>query len=199
MMKSSELVLIVDSVEDAVKFYTEKLAFDLTEARVSTENAHVLSFAQLRKGKCFIMIRLPSVEELAEFSFIKRCVSRCTCLYVEMKKGIEKYYDRCKKKGVKIATELKSTPDCPTHPGCLSFSIRDPFGIKLIFSQPANEKIKLDSVDLAGLKIKRSEVAGKKTQELEDYIDRAIGHLKTFSVVRRAAKKFAKHKLKQLK
>ena len=53
-MKSSDLVLIVDSVEEAIKFYTEKLAFDLVEAQLNKEGSQSLVSAHLRKGKCTI-------------------------------------------------------------------------------------------------------------------------------------------------
>jgi len=92
-MKSGELVIVVDSVENVIKFYTEKLGFDVVELCTkdkSEQSENSLSYGRVKKGKCFIAFRLPSVEELAEFSFIKRCVSRSTGLYIEMKKGIEK-------------------------------------------------------------------------------------------------------------
>ena len=130
MMKSSELVIIVDSVEDAVKFYTEKLAFDVVELEVSTDSGEPLLVAAcLRKGKSFIRFRLPSVEELAEFSFIKRCASRCVGFSIPFKKGIERYFARCVKKGVKISQELCATSEA----GMIqSFVMRDPFGTKIV-------------------------------------------------------------------
>ena len=97
MMKVSKVSLIVDSVEEAVKFYTEKLGFDVTCLTVKNEAERSLSFTELKKGKFHIMFRVPNVEEYAEFSFIKRCVSRCVGSYVMIKKGLDKYYNRCKK------------------------------------------------------------------------------------------------------
>lgn len=98
MMKSSEFVLIVETVEEGVKFYTEKLGFDIVDLQESSENGRHLISARMHKGKCSIILRTPLVEELAAFSFIERCVNRCTGLYIEMKKGLEKYYQRCIKK-----------------------------------------------------------------------------------------------------
>ena len=95
MIKSSELLVVVDSVEEAVKFYTEKMAFDLVDAQVSPENSNLLIAAHVRKGKCHIIFRAPQVEELADFSFIKRCASRCAGLYVEVKKGLDRCFERC--------------------------------------------------------------------------------------------------------
>jgi uncharacterized glyoxalase superfamily protein PhnB len=185
MMKSSELLLIVDSVEEAVKFYTEKLAFDIASLEASKENPHTLAAAHLRKGKCFISFKTPQVEELAEFSFIKRCASRCIGLRAEMKKGIEKYFQRCQKKGLKVVTELKESD------GVKSFAIRDPFGVKLIFLQPSEGKMRVSS-DFAG---KPVDVRGRKET---DVVNEMVEHLRTFGILRRAAKKYAKLKIKQL-
>ena len=54
MMKSSELVIIVDSVEDAVKFYTEKLAFDIVDAQASKENHGTLLSAHIQIGRAHV-------------------------------------------------------------------------------------------------------------------------------------------------
>src|SRR5260221_12819284 len=117
MMKSGELLVIVDSVEEAIKFYTEKLAFDIARVEASRDVVNTLHSAHLRKGKCGLIFRTPLVEELAEFSFIKRCGSRCIGFNVEMKKGIDKYFQRCQKKGLKT-TELKD------HDGLQQFTLR---------------------------------------------------------------------------
>ena len=98
MMKSGISVFVVDSIEKAVKFYTEKLSFDVVELSVDPETKRILDYAQVRKGKCFIIFRSPRVDELAEFSLVKRCGTRGTGLYVQMKKGLDKYFERCKKK-----------------------------------------------------------------------------------------------------
>jgi len=185
MMKSSELLVIVDSVEEAIKFYTEKLAFDIADLQASKENSNTLTSAHLRKGKCIVIFKTPSVEELAEFSFIKRCASRCVGMHVEMKKGLDKYFQRCQKKGVKVLNEPKSMSD-----GTRSFVIRDPFGIKIVFAQ--QEGHKKASTDFAGMQIE----LGKRKEV--DSVNDMVEHLKHFSILRRAAKKYAKLKLKQL-
>ncbi len=189
MMKSSELLILVDAVEEAVKFYTEKLAFDITDLEVHKDTPTSLLAAHLRKGKCFITFRTPHVEELAEFSFIKRCASRCVGLQVEMKKGIEKYFARCQKKGVKVVNELKDTD------GYKSFALRDPFGTKLIFLQAIEGKDIKPSLTIAGIKLSEQDLRTKKES---DIVTDIIDHVKTFSITRRAGKKFAKLKYKQL-
>ena len=51
MMKSITVTIVVDSVEEAVKFYTEKLPFDVVDLRISTEGQQTLSYAHLQKAK----------------------------------------------------------------------------------------------------------------------------------------------------
>lgn len=188
-MKSSELLLIVDSVEEAVKFYTEKLGFDIVHLEVQKDNANLLQAAHIRKGKCFIRFRAPYIEELAEFSFIKRCVSRCVGLHIEIKKGLDKYIARCQKKGLKIATEPSS------YDTSKSYSLRDPFGLKVIFSEPIDLKNKKPSLEFVGMHISEQDASGRGRKESE-LSNEMIDHLRVFGILRRAAKKYAKHKLK---
>ena len=184
MMKSGNPVLIVDSVEKAIKFYTEKLAFDITNLESKMEGSErILTYAHLRKGKCFIMFRTPRIEELAEFSFIKRCASRCVGVYAEMKKGIDKYYQRCNKKGVQIVSELKDQGY-----GHRTFSIKDPFGVRLTFAQPIEDFIKKHN-DFAGFQV-NTEISDEQKQE------DMIRWLKNFGILRRAAKKYSKFWIK---
>jgi len=186
MMKSSDLVLIVDSVEEAIKFYTEKLAFDLVDAQLHKEGSQSLVSAHLRKGKCTIALRIPTVEELAEFSFIKRCASRCVGLQVHMKKGLDRYFERCQKKGVKVLSEPKNMPE-----GYRMFSVRDPFGIKLIFSEPTVGFVAKKPTEFLGLPVKVTDATGKPRKDAELFGE-MIDHLKHFGILRRAAKKYAK-------
>lgn len=182
MMKSSEMVVVLDTIDEAVKFYTEKLAFDIIDLQASKEDPKQLSIARLRKGKCYLAFRTPLVEEAAEFSYIKRCVSRCVCLRAEMKKGIEKYYERCQKKGVKFSTELKDCEDM----GMRMFSIRDPFGIKFTVTQALPGKAGANK-ECCGVQL----VAGQAPEAV-------MNRLKDFGILRRFAKKFAKLKIKAL-
>lgn len=190
MMKSSELLVIVDSVEEAIKFYTEKLAFDIAGLEASKESAYTLNSAHLRKGKCGIIFRAPLVEELAEFSFIKRCSSRCVGFNIEIKKGLEKYFQRCQKKGLK-PTELR------TRDGYRHFSLRDPFGTKLVFSQLLEGTQPKPNIDFLGIPISEQDVAGRGRKEA-DIVDDMVEKLRNFGILRRAAKKYAKHVFKAL-
>lgn len=186
MMKSGTTVLIVESVEKAVKFYTEKLAFDIVEIIIGKGDGgnEVISYAHLKKGKCFIMLRSPLVEELAEFSFIKRCASRCTGVFAEMKKGIDKYYQKCTKKGVLITSTLKNESW-----GYKTFSIRDPFGIRITFAQKIEGHPKSTSFLSSG--VNNNDIFGNVDQDFQT-LEKMVKYLKTFGVLRRAAKKYSK-------
>ena len=190
MMKSGTTVLIIDSVDKALKFYTEKLAFDIVKLMTEKNDLgeDVIGYAHLRKGKYFLMLRTPHVEELAEFSFIKRCSSRCVEIFAEMKKGIEKYYDKCSKKGVSIVNPLTSEPW-----GYKTFSIRDPYGLKITFAQKLDNYQK--PVTFLNSAINKSNISANN----EELLEKMIKHLKEFGILRRAAKKYSKLWIKSQK
>lgn len=191
MMKSGEIVIVVDSVETALRFYTEKLPFDIIDLQFSKEDTSILASAYLRKGKCFIRFRRPIVEELAEFSFIKRCQSRCVELSIETKNDIEKLISRCEKKDVKIASPLV------TVNGFETFSVRDPFGIKIRFMQETTQIQEKPQPEIVGLHINSTDITRFKEED-ETVLDAAVTHLKNFGISRRAAKKYAKIVFKSL-
>ncbi len=193
MMKSGTIVLVVDSVDKAVKFYTEKLFFDIIELSVEkNEGAEdIISYAHIRKGKCFIIFRAPHIEELAEFSFIKRCSSRSVGIFAEMKKGIEKYYNKCEQKGLQIISPLKDSSY-----GYKEFSLKDPFGIKLTFAQALDTYKAPDEFLHSGINKKDVSSDFAKNKELQE---KMIKYLKSFGVLRRASKKYTKLWLKKAK
>ncbi len=189
MMKSCEPVIVVDSIEDAVKFYAEKLGFDVVDLLVDKEGGQHLSLARLRKGKCYVKFRIPLPEEFADFTFIKRCSSRCVSICAEMKKGLDKYFVRCQKKGVKVLSEPK---DCP-EVGMRVFTVKDPFGVKIVFAQPMENIAKpVGEVDICGMVVRQAQAKDPQT------IESIVSHLKEFGILRRSAKKFAKLKLKEI-
>lgn len=191
MMKSGTTVLIVDSVEKAVKYYTEKLAFDIADLKIETmENGKEgASYAMIKKGKCFLILRTPRIEELAEFSFIKRCASRCTGVYAEMKKGIEKYYAKCEKKGVQITSSLKNEPW-----GHKAFSVRDPFGLRITFAQPIEGFQSSSEFLTSG--ISKNDISANSELKVAA-LEKMIKYLKGFGILRRASKKYSKLWIKQ--
>lgn len=196
MMKSGELVVVVESVREAVKFYTEKLSFDVVTLETQEERGdYTIVSAKLRKGKCFISFRTATVEELAEFSVIKRCSSRCVSLQIELKKGLEKYFAKCSKKGVLISSEIKESPGT----GARSFSVRDPFGVKLQFIQFDEAFKQPAATNFLGLPFRKQELSQTTTQN--SYMEEMVSKLKKIGVLRRAGKKYArqwlKHQLEQ--
>src|SRR3954462_9740391 len=110
MMRPAIPIFVVDSVEKAIKFYTEKLGFDVSHLELEQDARQTLSFAQVHKGKLAVQFRIPAVEELAEFSLIKRCGTRGAGVYVQMKKGLTKYFERCKRKGITVVSAPKDRP-----------------------------------------------------------------------------------------
>lgn len=191
MMKSSEIVVVVDSVQNAIKFYTEKLGFDIVELRDKGDSEKTLSYGRVKKGKCFLSFRLPVVEELADFSFIKRCVSRSTGLFIVMKKGIEKLHDKCEKK------DLSPSPLSEQDRGDKIFSIKDPFGIKLTFAQSIEGFVPKKDPNFYGLALNASDIEDKTKEK--SLVDQMSSYLKRFGILRRAAKKYAKLWLKSFR
>ncbi len=185
MMKYGKTVLVVDAVEEAVKFYSDKLAFDIVELE-STEGNRSLTYAELRKGKSYILFRIPKVDELVEFSQVKYCMSRGAGLYSEMKKGLDKFYERCRSKGVQILEEPKDQPW-----GHRTFRAKDPFGFHLVFAQEIPNFKNPTSNDFCGLNVDPARG--------DAVVESMVGHLKNFGLSRRAAKKYAKLWLKQRK
>lgn len=192
MMKSAKTIFVVESVDKAIKFYTEKLGFDVVDLSSEKENIHFLNYAELRKGKAYLIFRVPSIEELADFSMVKRCLSRGVGLHVEMKKGIEKYFSRCQKKNVPIISPL-----APKVSGDLSFSARDPFGMRLVFVQPGKQVVNSNLYNFCGMDIPSD--ARERSQNEAEILEKMISWLKGFGILRRAGKKCAKTFLKRFK
>ncbi len=193
MMKSGTTFLVVESVEKAVKFYTEKLAFDIVELATEKNSGEKeqVTYAHLRKGKCYLMLRTPHIEELAEFSFIKRCASRSVGIFVEMKKGLEKYFKKCEQKGVIIIQSIKNEDW-----GYKTFAIKDPFGLKLVFTQKL-EDFKTPENFLHS-DVNKDSLTGIKEQD-DSILERMIKYLKTLGILRRASKKYSKKWIKSFK
>lgn len=178
MVKLDELVVTVGSVEEIVKFYTEKLAFDLTDINVVKDHGvEVVDAARVKKGKCFILFKRPSVEEFAEFSFIKRCAGRCAGIAIEVsQKELEQLINRFQKKGVIVSFDANNSS---------SFSLKDPVGIKLIFKNK-------DAHDKGFDFIKRNyQLDGPGNQMA---LDKIIIDLQQLGISKRVAKKFLNKK-----
>ena len=189
MIKSGKPQFIVDSVDKAIKFYTEKLSFDLIDLSTKKENGNeVINYALLKKGKCFVIFRTPSVGELADMSMIKHCSNRGSGLFIELKKDIEKYIDRFVRRGVNVIDQPKKN-----EAGVVAFSIKDPFGFKIVFVQ-APDDFALLSKEFGGMghMEKPTTLDAEKTK-----IDNMIAYLKDFGLQRRVAKKYTRLWLKR--
>lgn len=192
-MVKSKFIVIVESVEDAVKFYTEKLAFDLVDVATCEQDPTLLASASLRKSKLCISFRRPYIEEFAAFSFIKRCACRCISISVDLKRDIERFFNRCIKKNVKIIRPLS-----PYELGGHVFVVRDPFGIELTFIQRKELRlIPAQATTLCGINIDQHNIINDDTYS-NQISDEIIEHLRGFGIVRRAAKKLVKTKMKEL-
>ncbi len=183
MFKTSKTVVLVESVEKAVKFYTEKLAFDLAEILIDDTAGHYVRRAEVRKGRCHIVFRTPEVEELAEFGMVKHCVGRGVAVRVELNKGLDKYHDRCRKKGVPVVGPLRLDMT-----GVRSFTVKDPFGMRVIFAEEQTDKAK----GACGLPWQKGMKHEAQMETLVDFL-RGLGFLK------RVSQKFVRSCIKIMK
>lgn len=190
MMRSCKPLFVVDSVEDAVKFYTEKLGFDICELSTRREDARsFVDYALLRKGKCAIGFRVPSLGEMAEMSMVKHCAGRGAGVYIQMKKGLDKYLKRCQKKGIAIVEQPKKQAW-----GEVTFVIKDPFGFKLMFAQPLEAGEWQPSGEFCGMGVvKEPQNPAQDAKTMEDM----VSWLKGFGFLRRVSKKFSRLWLKK--
>jgi uncharacterized glyoxalase superfamily protein PhnB len=186
MFKSGKISLIVDSVERAVRFYTDKLLFSIVELKTDEEGGTHIFYAEVRKGKVHVVLRQPVVDELAEFSLIRRCSGRSTGVVLEMKKGIDRYFSSCKKKGVLVSSNLRENED-----GTKLFQIKDPFGLRLLFVQPGDEVEKYFCMQdkFCGTSVKDRKIVIKKDSDVPEDL---VSWLKGLGVSRRVAKKYIK-------
>ena len=175
-MKPGIAIITIDSVESAIKFYTEKLGFDIVHLKAEKNDfsSNSITFAKLKKGKCVIMFKAPEIEELAEYSFIKRCSSRSVCLFIEMKKGIDKFYQKCQKKNLSMHSTISDKAW-----GYRTFSIKDPFGLKLTFAQPLESK--QESNVFLNSEINSSQIK-PKIEDNSLIIESIIKYLKNFKI-----------------
>lgn len=189
MIKSGKPILVVESVEKCLKFYTEKLGFDLVHLYVEKAEAQYISLAEVKKGKCFIIFRTPLIEELAEFSMMKRLNFRGSGIVVDFKKGIDQYYEKCKKKGINIVSEIKDYDW-----GVRSFVARDPFGFKIVVEQVIDGFKPKQRPTFAGMSVPLD--VSNKPSNATATIEDMIRWIRGFGLLRRVGKKYSKLWLK---
>lgn len=189
MFRTGKISIIVDSVEKAVKFYTEKLLFSIAELQCDNEGGVHLRQAEVRKGKFQVVFRLPSIDELAEFSMIRRCSGRATTAVAIAKKGIDSYFKACKKKGleVTVVTEGKNS-------SVITFFVKDPFGLKLVFTE-SEETTAFSDKEFCGMELSGEVI---KIVKDSDVPEKMVKWLRGFGISRRVAKKYIKHWSKEV-
>lgn len=186
MFKKSKYFLIVDSVESAIKFYGEKLLFSVIDIGIEAGTNKFINYAELRRGKCTIIVRIPILAELADFSMIRRVNNRASGMYLEVKDGLEAFYSVCKKKKINIISGLSR------HSlGYSYFQALDPFGSKLYFYEEEAARLlsEAEKSSFYGLKLKSD--FSKIIKDGQTPIE-MIDHLKGLGVSRRVSKKFIK-------
>jgi uncharacterized glyoxalase superfamily protein PhnB len=195
MFKVGKTLVVVESVEKAIKFYTERLGFALHDVVIQRDGELFISSADVKKGNVIVNLRAPAIEELAEFGMVKRCSGRSSGVFVELNKGISKYFQRCKKKGVPVITELHKN-----HLGQLWFAARDPFGLKLIFVEKLVGTAAVDPTifNVAGLGLSRERVVAID-QKNKGAIEPMVDVLKDLGLLRRVSQKFVRTWVKQVK
>lgn len=195
MFKVGKTLLVVESVEKAIKFYTERLGFSLTDVTIQRDGDCYISSADVKKGNVILVLKAPAIEELAEFGMVKRCSGRSTGVVVELNRGIEKYFARCKKKGVPLVSELGRNAM-----GNQTFTARDPFGLRLVFVEKPIGSVAVDAGLFAPCNV---QFAKEKLLSLDPKdkiaIDPFVDALKDMGLLRRVSQKFVRGWLKQLR
>lgn len=190
MFKSAKFCIVVDSVEKALAFYTEKLLFSITSIKTKSDGGTHIIGADLRRGKCLLQIRQPMIDELAEFSMIRRCSGRAVGIVFEVAKNIEKFFSTCQKKKINVISNI-----CSSNEGDKAFQARDPFGIKLIFMQKSTQKRFEGKKSFCGLDLNNRVISIKKDSDIPEDL---VQHLKDMGISRRVAKKYVKFWAKNL-
>ena len=195
MFKVGKTLLVVESVEKAIKFYTERLGFSLSDVTIQRDGDAYISSADVKKGNVILVLKVPSIEELAEFGMVKRCSGRSAGVVVELNRGIEQYYARCTKKSVPIASELTKNAM-----GNLCFTARDPFGLKIVFVEKLAGAASADANAFApcSLMISKEKLLSINPKD-KIAIDPMVDALKDMGLLRRVSQKFVRGWLKQVR
>lgn len=194
MIKPRECVVLVSSVQDVIKFYTEKLAFDIVDLDVENEELQVV---RLRKGKFLITFKRPSIKESVEFSFIKGSPTRGLTISIEVTKDLDKLLTRYEKKDLPLTIVSKDDNDMVT-----AFTVKDPFGLRLNFFQGETPVVahsrEIDPIIESAAEKVKSKTVKVASGSQEKVFNNTVERLQSYGIVRRAAKKFCKSKLRAL-
>lgn len=121
-------IIKVDSVDEAHRFYTEKLGFQHQMGVVGKDGG--LDFVTVVRSGVRLMFSRPQ-EKMSgtDRTNGKRPVE----IYVEVE-DVESYHDQLKKAGIRITTPLTTQ-----WWGDRTFTIQDPYGYQLWFYEPVGE------------------------------------------------------------
>lgn len=193
MFKVGKTLLVVESVEKAIKFYTERLGFSLTDVVIERDGDCYISSADVKKGNVILVLRAPAIEELAEFGMVKRCSGRSAGIVLELNQGLEKYYTRCIKKSVPIVSELTKN-----SLGQFTFVARDPFGLRLVFVEklPGKSSVDLSLFSPCNVILSKEKLLSINSKD-KIAIDPMVDALKNLGLLRRVSQKFVRAWLKQ--
>jgi len=116
-------LLAVRNMKKTIRFYTKSLDFGLGMCFPTPDNPE---YADLTRDGMTIMV-IPAknhgIDTREKFGI-------GVYLYMHIDGDIDKYYDELKKKGVKIAADIKDEPF-----GVRDFTVEDPDGYRLVFNQ----------------------------------------------------------------
>ena len=121
-------LLAVRNVKETIEFYTKSLGFKMGMAFPDASNPE---YADLSKDGMVLMFipakdhGISSEEKLGIGVY----------LYMEIDGDIDEYYDELKKRGVRIAVDIKDEPF-----GVRDFTVEDVDGYKLVFNQITAKK-----------------------------------------------------------
>ncbi len=116
-------MLAVSDMKKTIDFYTKSLGFELGICVPTPENPE---YADLSKdGMVLMFIPTKNIGISGEEK-----LGTGVNLYLQIDGDIDKYYNKLKQKGVKIAVDIKNEPF-----GIRDFTVEDPDGYKLTFNQ----------------------------------------------------------------
>jgi uncharacterized glyoxalase superfamily protein PhnB len=121
-------LLAVRDMKKTIDFYTKSLGFELKMAFPSAENPEYADIIKDGMVLMFIPAKNHGIDTKEKFG-------TGVYLYMQIDGDIDQYYAELKKKGVKIAVEIKDEPF-----GVRDFTIEDADGYKLAFNQTIKPK-----------------------------------------------------------
>jgi uncharacterized glyoxalase superfamily protein PhnB len=121
-------LLAVRDMKKTIDFYTKSLGFELKMAFPSVENPEYADIIKDGMVLMFIPAKNHGIDTKEKFG-------TGVYLYMQIDGDIDQYYAELKKKGVKIAVEIKDEPF-----GVRDFTIEDADGYKLAFNQTIKPK-----------------------------------------------------------